>query len=61
MATIADLSVQGEINLEMGDSKETKEHLSTVFPIHLKAVQRGVLSAVSAGPLVAFPVCESKI
>lgn len=56
MGVRADPSVQGDTTLEIADSKEAKEHIATVFPIHLKAVHRGILSALSSGPLVSFPV-----
>ena len=42
--------------LELSKSKESREQLATVWPIHMKAAERGITSALTAGPLVSFPV-----
>lgn len=58
MSIELDLSQQGIPSVEMGRSKESREHLALVSPNHLKAIQRGISSALSAGPLLSFPVCS---
>ena len=47
---------QGAVTLEKGTSKESRDQLSTVWAIHMKAAERGVASALSSGPLLSFPV-----
>ncbi len=49
-------NAQGAIPLEKGTSKESRDQLSTVWAIHMKAAERGVASALSSGPLLSFPV-----
>ncbi|XP_046440167.1 ribosome-releasing factor 2, mitochondrial-like [Daphnia pulex] len=49
-------NAQGAIPLEKGTSKESRDQLSTVWAIHMKATERGVASALSSGPLLSFPV-----
>ena len=56
MSLELDLSQQGIPSVELGQSKESREHLATVSPAHLKAIKRGISSALSAGPLLSFPV-----
>ncbi|KAK4016807.1 hypothetical protein OUZ56_031775 [Daphnia magna] len=56
MSVKPDPSAHGVITLEKGISKESREQLSNVWAIHLKAAQRGVTSALSSGPLLSFPV-----
>lgn len=57
MSVELDLSQQGIPSVELGNSKESRELLATISPTHLKAIQRGITSALSAGPLLSFPVC----
>ena len=56
MSVKSDLHFHGEIKLEPYDSKETRELLSTVWPVNLKAAKNGVVAALSSGPLLSFPV-----
>ena len=56
MSMKPNLTAQGSITLEKGTSKESRDQLSTVWAIHMKAAQRGVVSALSSGPLLSFPV-----
>lgn len=56
MSAKPDLSAHGAIKLEKGTSKESREQLSNVWAIHLKAAERGITSALSSGPLLSFPV-----
>ncbi len=56
MSIVPDTSASGPITLEPEDSKETRERLASVWAIHMKAAQRGVTSALTAGPLLSFPV-----
>lgn len=59
MSVKPDPSAHGVITLEKGISKESREQLSNVWAIHLKAAQRGVTSALSSGPLLSFPVISN--
>jgi len=61
MSIELDLSQQGIPSVEMGRSKESREHLALVSPNHLKAIQRGISSALSAGPLLSFPVTGIRV
>lgn len=56
MSIKSDPLVPGVVTLELASSKEEREQLSLVWPVHMKAAQRGVSSALSAGPLLSFPV-----
>lgn len=56
MSIISDLDAHGTVNLEQPHSKEEREKLVSVWPVHMKAAQRGVASAITAGPLLSFPV-----
>jgi len=61
MSLELDLSQQGIPSVELGQSKESREHLATVSPAHLKAIKRGISSALSAGPLLSFPVTGIRV
>jgi len=56
MSIQSDPNAQGPVTLEMSKSKEFREQLLTIWPIHLKATERGVVSALNSGPLLSFPV-----
>lgn len=61
MSVELDLSQQGIPSVELGNSKESRELLATISPTHLKAIQRGITSALSAGPLLSFPVTGIRV
>jgi len=42
--------------LRLSTEREARERLAAAHPLHLKAVQRGVASALSMGPLLSYPV-----
>ena len=56
MSIKPNFTAQGAITLEKGTSKESRDQLSTVWAIHMKAAQRGVVSALTSGPLLSYPV-----
>ena len=57
MSVIPDPTVEGFPSMIMSTSKESREQLATVWDVHLKAVNRGVASALTNGPTLSFPVC----
>lgn len=61
MSVELDLLEQGIPPVQLGNSKESREQLTTVYPAHLKAIQRGISSALSAGPLLSFPVTGIRV
>lgn len=56
MSIQSDSTAQDDIVLQPANSKEARESLATVYQNHMKAAQRGVANALSAGPLLSFPV-----
>lgn len=56
MSIKPDPATEGVAALELSKAKESREQLAAVWPIHMKATEKGVTSALTAGPLLSFPV-----